>query len=137
MHELAIARAVVATAERHAGGRPISVVRVRVGRLRQVVPESLDFGFRVASRGSLCEGAELECERTEALLRCRDCGSEWDPAPPPAREDAELIPRFRCPGCKGAHLRVLSGEELLVESIDVEGDWAGAPDPRRAGMGAS
>lgn len=120
MHELAIAQAIIAAAERHAEGRPVTVARVRIGRLRQVVPEYLGFYFEVASRGSLCEGAELEWERVPSLLRCSACGAEWDPAPPPAREGDELVVRFRCPECQGADNRVVSGDELVVESIDVD-----------------
>jgi hydrogenase nickel incorporation protein HypA/HybF len=119
MHELAVAQAIVAAAERHAGGRPVSVVRVRVGRLRQVVPEYLSFYFEVASKETVCEGAELESERVPSLLRCSDCGAKWDPAPTPARSGDELIVRFRCPECESADHRVVSGDELVVESIDV------------------
>jgi hydrogenase nickel incorporation protein HypA/HybF len=126
MHELAVAQAIVAAADRHAGGRPVEVVRVRVGRLRQVVPEYLGFYFDVASQGTLCEGATLEWERTPALLRCGECGAEWDPAPPPARENRELIVRFRCPECGSGDHRVLGGDELVVVSIDVS-------DPTPAG----
>lgn len=124
MHELAIARSIVDVAERHAGGLPVEVVRVKVGRLRQVVPEYLGFNFEIAAAGTVCEGAELECEKTPSLLRCRDCGFEWDPAPPPARGDQELIVGFRCPGCLSADHEVASGDELLVESIDVEDSGA-------------
>jgi hydrogenase nickel incorporation protein HypA/HybF len=119
VHELAVAQAIVAAAERHAEGQPVSVVRVQVGRLRQVVPEYLGFYFEIAAKETLCEGAELEWERVPSLLRCSACGSEWDPAPQPAREQDRLIVRFRCPECESADHRVLSGDELLVESIDV------------------
>jgi hydrogenase nickel incorporation protein HypA/HybF len=119
MHELALAQAIVAAAERHAEGRPVSVVRVRVGRLRQVVPEYLAFYFEVAAKDSGCEGAELEWERVESRLRCSACAAEWDPAPPPARTGDELVIRFRCPECESADHTVISGEELVVESIDV------------------
>ena len=119
MHELAVAEAIVAAAERHAEGRPVSVVRVRVGRLRQLVPEYLSFHFEVASKETQCEGAALEWERVPSLLRCEDCRAEWDPAPPPAREGEELVVRFRCPACQGADNRVISGDELIVESIDI------------------
>ena len=119
MHELAVAQAIVAVAEGHAEGRPVSVVRVRVGRLRQVVPEYLSFYFEVASKETICEGAELEWERVPSLLRCSACGAEWDPAPPPAREQEQLIVRFRCPECESADHHVISGDELVVESIDV------------------
>ena len=119
MHELAIAQAIVAAAEHHAEDRPVSVVRVRIGRLRQVVPEYLSFYFEVASDGSLCKGAELEWERVSSVLRCAECGGEWDPAPPPARDQAQLIVGFRCPSCGSAEHTVISGDELVVESIDV------------------
>ncbi len=119
MHELAVAQAIVAAAERHAEGRPVSVVRVRVGRLRQVVPEYLTFYFEIAAKETSCEGAELEWERVDSRLRCSECGEEWDPAPPPAREQGQLIIRFRCPECESGDHRVVSGDELVVESIDV------------------
>src|SRR6266508_2453697 len=119
MHELAVAQAIVAAAERHAEGRQVSIVRVRVGRLRQVVPEYLSFYFEVAAKETVCEGAELEWERVPSLLRCSACGAEWDPAPPPAHEQDQLIVRFRCSECESADHRVISGDELVVESIDV------------------
>jgi hydrogenase nickel incorporation protein HypA/HybF len=119
MHELAVAQAIVAAAERHADGQPVAVVRVRVGRLRQVVPEYLPFYFEVASRETLCDGASLEWERVPSRLRCSACGAEWDPAPPPARTGDELVIRFRCPECESADHRVVSGDELVVVSIDV------------------
>jgi hydrogenase nickel incorporation protein HypA/HybF len=119
MHELAVAQAIVAAAERHAEGQPVSVVRVRVGRLRQVVPEYLGFYFEVAAKETLCAGAELEWEVVPSLLRCSACGREWDPAPPPARGGGELVIRFRCPGCQEGDSLVMSGDELVVESIDI------------------
>jgi len=119
MHEMAIARAIVEIADRHAEGRAVSVVRARIGRLRQVVPETLAFYFEVVARETPCAGATLEWEREPSLLRCA-CGREWDPAPPPARDQDELIVSFRCPGCGSSDHRVMSGDELVVGSIDVE-----------------
>jgi hydrogenase nickel incorporation protein HypA/HybF len=119
MHELAVAQAIVAAAERHAEGRRVAVVRVRVGRLRQVVPEYLSWFFEIAAGETLCEGASLECESTPSLLRCGACGAEWDPAPAPAPDQAALIVGFRCPQCGSGDNRILSGDELVVESIDI------------------
>jgi hydrogenase nickel incorporation protein HypA/HybF len=119
MHELAIVQAIVGAAERHADGRVISVVRVRIGRLRQVVPEHLTFYFEIAAKETLCDGANLQWERVDSRLRCSACGEGWDPAPPPARTGDELTIRFRCPACGSGNHRVVSGDELVVESIDV------------------
>ncbi len=131
MHELSVASAIVDTAIRHARGRPVSVVYLRVGALRQVVEESLSFYFDVVTRDTLCEQARLEIEPVAALMRCRSCGQEWDPAPRPALDEDELIvlPRFRCPACSAAGAEVLAGNELLVDSIDVQDDSGEAPPP--------
>jgi len=110
MHELSIASAIVATAERHAGGSPVAVVRVRVGRLRQVVPDSLQFCFGMVARDSVCAGARLELEVVPAVLRCAACEHEWELEEPP----------FWCPECAGSEVAAVRGEELEVESIEIE-----------------
>ena len=110
MHELSVSAAVVDTAVRHATGRPVTVVRLRVGALRQVVPDSLDFYFGIVSRDTVCEGARLEQELIEARLRCSNCETEW----------TVDVPAFRCPSCGGATVDVVTGNELEVESIEVE-----------------
>jgi hydrogenase nickel incorporation protein HypA/HybF len=109
MHELSVSSAVVDTVLKHAEGRRVTVVSLRIGHLRQVVPESLAFYFELVSRETLCEGARLEQELVPARLRCGPCGREWDP------EDAW----FRCVSCGGAG-EVIAGNELEVESIEVE-----------------
>ena len=53
--------------------------------------------------------------------------AEWGPAPPTARNGDVLVVRFRCPECEPADHRVVSRDELLVESIDVTEPAVGAP----------
>jgi hydrogenase nickel incorporation protein HypA/HybF len=110
VHELSISSAVVDTAVRHAGGRPVTLVHLRVGHLRQVVPDSLEFYFGLVARETVCAGARLEIEVVPARLRCETCATEWT---------AEAA-AFRCPACAGADVTVLAGEELEVESIELE-----------------
>jgi hydrogenase nickel incorporation protein HypA/HybF len=104
VHELSLASAIIDTVERHADGRPVSVISMRVGALRQVVPDSLELYVDLVGRGTVCEGARLELEVVPARLAC--CGGEWEP------------PSFRCPNCGGGGM-VVSGDEFLVESIEV------------------
>ena len=113
MHELSIASAIVATAERHADGRPVSVVNVRVGALRQVVADSLEFYFGFVTEGTLCAGARLEIEFVRARLSCQDCGAEW--------ELDELL--FRC-ACGSTNVEVVAGDGLEVDSIEIEEEVA-------------
>jgi hydrogenase nickel incorporation protein HypA/HybF len=117
VHELSVASAVFDTVERHAEGRRVSLVTLRVGHLRQVVPDSLAFYFELVTRESPVQGARLELVEVPAKLRCEGCAHEWE---------LEGIPHFRCPGCGRADVSILSGNELEVESIEVEDEVAHA-----------
>ena len=110
MHELSLSGAIVNTVVKHAGDRRVTVVSLRVGRLRQVVPDTLEFYFGFVAQGTVCEGARLEQELIAARLRCELCAREWE-------IDAPL---FRCPTCGGSAVTVVAGEEFEVESIHVE-----------------
>jgi hydrogenase nickel incorporation protein HypA/HybF len=117
---MSIASAVVATVEKHAEGRQTSAVTLRVGRLRQVVPDSLEFYFEFVARGTVCEGARLELELVAGRLTCSTCSHEW-----------ELDePAFWCPACASSDVRISAGNELEVESIEVEEKEAACIAPR-------
>ena len=88
MHEFALAGAVIDTAERHAGGRRVLLVRLRLGELRQVAPDSLAFYFEHVARGTLCDGAALEHELIPARLGCARCDATWALAEPPESHPA-------------------------------------------------
>jgi hydrogenase nickel incorporation protein HypA/HybF len=110
VHELSIAGAVLETVERHAAGRPVTLVSLRVGRLRQVVPDSLTFYWDFVTRDTVCAGARLECVEIDAALHCADCGHDWTPE----------WAAFRCPECDSARVSVVAGEELEVDYIEVQ-----------------
>ena len=57
-----------------------------------------------------CEGALLELEAVPATLCCEVCRQEWE-------LDAAV---FRCPFCGCVEVRITSGDELEVESIEIE-----------------
>ena len=109
MHELSIAEAVVEIAARHADGRPVRAVELRVGHLRQVVPSALAFAFELVAQGTPLEGAELRMDEVPAAGSCRTCGAQT-PLP-----DFPLC----CRHCGGFDVEVTSGEELLVDSLEL------------------
>jgi hydrogenase nickel incorporation protein HypA/HybF len=107
MHELSLANAVVDTVMRHARESRVEQINLKVGRLRQVVPESLEFYFGIVSRGTQCEGAILVQDVVLARLKCESCGYGWEPD----------LPVFRCPRCNEGETLVLSGDEFEVDTI--------------------
>ena len=111
MHELSIADAVLQIALAHADGRKIEVVEIKVGHLRQVVPDALAFAFTLVSEGTRAEGAELLLEEVPAAGVCRACGQE---------SEFEGFP-LACHGCGGLDVELVRGEELLVDALVMEG----------------
>ncbi len=109
MHELSIADAVVRICCAHAGERRVARVQLKVGHLRQVVPDALTFAFGLVAEGTVVEGAECDVEEVPAGGRCRACGAEgeWTELP------------LRCAGCGGFDLELERGEELLVDSLEL------------------
>lgn len=110
LHELSIAESVVVIASRQADGRRVTKVQMKVGHLRQVVPSALAFGFELLAVGTPVEGAELEVEHVPAEGRCRWCWMQ-------SRLDSFPL---QCPGCGSFDLEILKGEELMVESLELE-----------------
>jgi hydrogenase nickel incorporation protein HypA/HybF len=115
MHELSIADAVVRIACAHADGRRIETVEIKIGHLRQVVPDSLAFAFTLVAEGTLAEGAELVMEEVPAAGICRVCGTESE------------LPGFplACARCGSLDVELVRGEELLVDALTMEGAPSG------------
>jgi hydrogenase nickel incorporation protein HypA/HybF len=114
MHELAIAAAIIEIAGAHAAGRKVSAVHVQVGHLRQVVPSALEFSFELAAAGTPVEGARLEIEAMRAAAACRSCGRE-----------SELFGfPLACGACGSLDVEVIRGEELLVDSLELDDETA-------------
>jgi hydrogenase nickel incorporation protein HypA/HybF len=110
MHELAIADAIVGIASRHANGRRVTRVDVKVGHLRQVVPDSLDFAFELITKDTALEGAALTIEEVPAEVHCRVCAA------------VTVLTEFpaHCAGCGALEVDLKGGDELLVDCLEIE-----------------
>ena len=113
MHELSVAQALVeqvdAVIDRH-GATQVSLVRLRIGPLAGVVPELLATAFPLAAAGSRMEHAELEFTHAPIQVHCQTCGLDTEAA----------MNRLLCGACGDWHTQVISGDELLLESIELE-----------------
>ena len=93
--------------ERH-GLTRLERVKVRVGELTAVEPESLRFCFDASVKGTPMEGALLEIEEVLLTGRCNSCATEF------------CIKAFKssCPACNGTSIERLTGSELDLVSIE-------------------
>lgn len=110
MHELSLCHAIAGVVKPHADGRRVTAVRVQVGALRQVVPDSLSFCWSLVRDAEDMPDAALELEWVPAEVACRSCGKQ-----------SEITSRFSvfCPLCDSADVEVMRGNEFLVTSVDV------------------
>ena len=113
MHELSIARSIIAIVEQAArdeGFERVLEIRLKMGEFSGLVPECLREFFPIAAKGTPAEGASLVMETLPARFRCLDCGHEG----PADRKNA------CCPLCRSTALRMTQGREFYVENLKVE-----------------
>jgi hydrogenase nickel incorporation protein HypA/HybF len=109
VHELSLCDSIARAVADHAGGKRVASVQLRIGALRQVVPETLSYCWSVVGRGPQLDGSVLSIEVVPGQVECADCGGRT------------ILDRFcvSCAGCGSTATRVVAGEELLIMSIDV------------------
>ena len=114
MYEFSLTRsvnnAVLGLCQRSGWGRVRHIV-VKIGGMRKVNPELMTFAFNVVSQGTPTEGASLSIMLLPVIFRCRACGRDAE------SESTE----FACPLCGSRDVELLSGLELAIELIEVEG----------------
>jgi hydrogenase nickel incorporation protein HypA/HybF len=109
MHELALCRSISGIALRAAAGRRVRRVEIDVGALRQVVPPTLVNCWDIVRRNTPLANADLTVNFVPAVIACDECGAH-----------TELTEPFLvCGTCGGSRVRVLSGKEFLVRSLEV------------------
>ena len=113
MHEMSIAQSLLDIIREEMNKHNASVlksVRLHIGRLSAIVPESLSFCFEVMTTGTELEGAELIMEIIPLRGSCRDCGRTFE------IEDYA----FECPFCGGPHIDTVSGQGLSIVEMEVD-----------------
>ncbi len=113
MHELSIVEALLEQVRQEAGAYPalrVHSIRLRIGALRQVVPETLKFCFAAAVQGTELASCSLELEQLPAMARCLKCNLTF-----PVEDNW-----FQCPQCGDSGSELLTGNELELTSLDLK-----------------
>ena len=94
---------------KRANGRPVTRVTVRIGHLRQVVPDALQFGWEMLTDDTDLKGCQLVIEQIPAIVECPGCQ---------AKTTLDM-PILACGSCGSFDVTLLSGEEFLLVSMEV------------------
>jgi hydrogenase nickel incorporation protein HypA/HybF len=113
MHELSIAMSILEAVEEETANRDygnIHAIRVRIGALSGVVPESLLSAYKMASENTRFAQTRLLIEAVPIRILCAVCQE-----PRPVRSAYDL----RCAECKTASADIVEGRELNITSLEV------------------
>lgn len=113
MHELAVTESILKIAEKHAvqsNATKVTDVYIVIGNLSSIVNDSIQFYWEIISKDTICANSILHFDRVPAKMFCLDCANEFELA-------GELMP---CPQCQSMRLKVVSGEEFWLDSIEIE-----------------
>lgn len=115
MHELSLLQELIeiaaAEAKRHKARR-IDRIRLTVGVLSGVEPQALRFAFPVAREGTLAAQAELELIISPVVALCAKCDNSFSPA--------DIV--YACPACGTIASQLCTGEELILETLELTCD---------------
>ena len=112
MHELSIAQNILDLVNEQLPPRDrtrLKSVRLRIGELAGVVPESLEFCITAITSGTEYEGITLALDRVPFVVECKACSKR-------STNDEGM---FLCPSCFGADMKLISGDELELISVEL------------------
>jgi hydrogenase nickel incorporation protein HypA/HybF len=89
----------------------IRSVRLKVGALSGVVEGALQFGYEIATEGTMLAGSQLTVENLPVVIYCKPCD---------ALRELNGVQSFRCPVCNTPSGDIRQGRELEIESVEVE-----------------
>lgn len=112
MHELSVCQALVQQLEAVSaanGHGKVELVRLRIGPLSGIEAQLLRHAFPIASAGTIADGAELAIETMPIMVQCKDCGASSEAA----------ANRMLCGACDSFRVKMSSGDEMLLESVEL------------------
>jgi hydrogenase nickel incorporation protein HypA/HybF len=113
MHELAVCQGLMGQVEqiaRRENAERVTRILLSIGPLSGVEARLLADAFPIAAAGSVAEGAELVIDAAPVRVKCLGCGAET----------AAAANRLLCGECGDYRTRLLSGDEMLLTSLELE-----------------
>ncbi|CAN5294738.1 hydrogenase maturation nickel metallochaperone HypA [soil metagenome] len=110
MHELSLCRSIYGIVDRARSERPVVVVHLQVGQLRQVVPATLEYCWSMITETTPLADSVLDIDHVPVRLDCRACE---------ARTTVEHVLVLTCAACGSGDISLHTGEEFQVTSIDL------------------
>jgi len=112
MHELGIANQVldVILSEAKKRNAKVNGIKLKIGRMSGLEPESLAFLLQTIAKNTPAEGLEVTYDLVDPIMECKNCGNIFTVQ--------EMT--FWCPKCGGGDCEMKEGKDLVIETISME-----------------
>lgn len=115
MHELSIAQNIIEIVRQSLGTAPaqsVKKINLLVGKLTNILPDSLQFCFDALVQNTNLGNASLIIDHVPVEFICDACHSntildDW---------------YFHCPSCGSPNVRVIRGNELQIQEIELQNE---------------
>jgi len=112
MHELSIAQEILGIVYQYIPEpkkNHIKSVRVKVGKMSNILIDSLTFCFDAITQDTPLMGAKLEIIEVPVSINCNNCNKTSEIEPPV----------FACPKCGNNQIKIIDGTEMRVDEIEI------------------
>ena len=110
MHELSLVENLLDVTLQNADKRKILHVNLLIGEFSDEREEAIQFYWDDLAKGTTAENAQLLFKRVDAEMKCLECETVFHP------DDEAAF----CPNCQSYRLTLLTGDDVKLESIEVE-----------------
>jgi len=113
MHELSVCQGLLKQVSQIAAehkATAIDKIHLQIGPLSGVEPTLLQAAFPIASKNTLAEQAEMLIQPMPIRVRCKTCYSESE----------TTLNDLTCTACGDWQTELISGDELLIERVEMQ-----------------
>ena len=114
MHDLSVTRDILEIVLRHArihGIRAVKKVSLEIGALSDLEEEWIQRYFQSLAEGTVASGARIEVTKLPCRFTCSGCLTSF-------QSDLAADTPIACPRCGSASVRLVSGGEYTVKSLE-------------------
>lgn len=113
MHELSVCQSIISQVSqlaRQHKAQSVSRIIIEIGPLSGVEAPLLEHAFPIASAGTIAQNAILETQILPIRIRCDLCNNE----------NEATMNKLLCSACGAWQTTLISGDEMLLRSIELE-----------------
>ena len=113
MHEMSIAQSLIDVLREEMishSVKNLKSVRLNIGQMSAVVPDSLSFCFEVITKGTDLEGVKLIMNIVPLMGSCNDCEKDFE------IKDYNFI----CPTCGSTKIDTIGGKGMSIVEMEVD-----------------